>query len=106
MPLTTSPETPIPVRQAVSLIGQWVDRLGVVWVEGQVTQISRRGGMGTVFLVLRDKLADVSMTLTAPRGVVDSLPTPLVEGAQIVVHAANHKRVIERPSRNGFRRCR
>lgn len=87
MPLTTSPETPIPVRQAVSLIGQWVDRLGVVWVEGQVTQISRRGGMGTVFLVLRDKLADVSMTLTAPRGVVDSLPTPLVEGAQIVVHA-------------------
>ncbi len=87
MPLTTSPETPIPVRQAVTLIGQWVDRLGVVWVEGQVTQISRRGGMGTVFLVLRDKLADVSMTLTAPRGVVDSLPTPLVEGAQIVVHA-------------------
>ena len=87
MPLETSPDKPAPVRQIVGLISSWVDRLGAVWVEGQVTQISRRGGMNTVFLVLRDKLADVSMQVTAPRAVVDGLPTPLVEGAQIVVHA-------------------
>jgi exodeoxyribonuclease VII large subunit len=58
-----------------------------VWVEGQVTQISRRGGMNTVFLTLRDKLADISVPVTCTRGVVDSLPTPLVEGAHIVCHA-------------------
>lgn len=87
MALDTSPEHPAPVRQIVGLIGNWIDRLGAVWVEGQITQISRRGGMNTVFLVLRDKLADVSMQVTAPRAVVDGLPTPLVEGAQIVVHA-------------------
>lgn len=84
--LETSPEQPAPVRQIAQAIGGWIDRLGAVWVEGQLTQISRRGGSGTVFLVLRDKLADISITLTAPRGVVDALPTPLVEGAQIVVH--------------------
>ncbi len=87
MALETSPEHPAPVRQITQAIGQWIDRLGVVWVEGQVTQISRRGGMNTVFLTLRDKLADISVPVTCNRAVVDSLPTPLVEGAQIVCHA-------------------
>jgi exodeoxyribonuclease VII large subunit len=87
MPLETSPEHPAPVRQITQAIGQWIDRLGAVWVEGQVTQISRRGGMNTVFLTLRDKLADISVQVTCNRGVIDSLPTPLVEGAQIVCHA-------------------
>jgi exodeoxyribonuclease VII large subunit len=85
--LETSPEQPAPVRQIAQAIGGWIDRLGAVWVEGQLTQVSRRGGSGTVFMTLRDKLADISVTLTAPRAVVDSLPTPLVEGAQVVVHA-------------------
>ncbi len=87
MAMDTSPEHPAPVRQITQAIGQWIDRLGAVWVEGQVTQISRRGGMNTVFLTLRDKLADVSVPVTVNRGVVDALPTPLVEGAQIVCHA-------------------
>ena len=87
MPLETSPEHPAPVRQITQAIGQWVERLGAVWVEGQVTQISRRGGMNTVFLTLRDKLADISVPVTCNRGVIDSLPTPLVEGAHIVCHA-------------------
>jgi exodeoxyribonuclease VII large subunit len=87
MALETSPETPVPVRQVVSLIGGWVDRLGAVWVEGQVVQLNRPAGSGTDFLTLRDKLADVSVQLTCPRAVVDSLPTPLVNGAQVVAHA-------------------
>ncbi|MET0838575.1 MAG: exodeoxyribonuclease VII large subunit [Marmoricola sp.] len=87
MPLETSPEHPAPVRQITQAIGQWIDRLGAVWVEGQITQISRRGGMNTVFLTLRDKLADISVQVTCNRGVIDSLPTPLVEGAHIVCHA-------------------
>jgi exodeoxyribonuclease VII large subunit len=85
--MDTSPDQPAPVRQIAQAIGSWIDRLGAVWVEGQVTQISRRGGMNTVFMTLRDKLADISINLTVSKGVVDSLPTPLVEGAQIVVHA-------------------
>ncbi|RNL80856.1 exodeoxyribonuclease VII large subunit [Nocardioides marmorisolisilvae] len=87
MALETSPETPVPVRQVVSLISGWVDRLGAVWVEGQVVQLNRPANSNTDFLTLRDKLADVSVQLTCPRAVVDSLPTPLVNGAQVIAHA-------------------
>jgi exodeoxyribonuclease VII large subunit len=85
--LETSPESPAPVRQIVTAIGQWVDRLGSVWVEGQVIGLNRPASSGTDFIRLRDKLAEVSIDLTAPRAVVDSLPSPLVNGAQIVVFA-------------------
>ena len=43
-PRRPRPEHPAPVRQIANAIGQWVDRLGAVWVEGQVTQISRAAG--------------------------------------------------------------
>ncbi|RLV50790.1 exodeoxyribonuclease VII large subunit [Nocardioides mangrovicus] len=87
MPMETSPEKPAPVRAVAQAIGSWVERLGAVWVEGQVTQISRRAGMRTVFLTLRDALADISMSVTCSSDLADSLATPLVEGASIVVHA-------------------
>lgn len=69
------------------MIGSWVDRLGAVWVEGQVVQLNRPANSNTDFLTLRDKLADVSVQLTCPRAVIDSLPTPLVNGAQVVAYA-------------------
>ena len=50
MALETSPQAPAPVRQIANAITGWVDRLGAVWVEGQVAQVSRRPGVGTVFL--------------------------------------------------------
>jgi exodeoxyribonuclease VII large subunit len=87
MALETSPETPVPVRQVVGLISGWVDRLGAVWLEGQVVQLNRPANSNTDFLTLRDKLADVSVQLTCPRAVIDSLPTPLVNGAQVIAHA-------------------
>ncbi|MGN6128711.1 MAG: exodeoxyribonuclease VII large subunit [Nocardioidaceae bacterium] len=87
MALDTSPEHPAPVRQIANLISGWVDRLGVVWVEGQIAQLSRRQGMNTVFLTLRDPVADVSVSVTCSRQLFDSLNPPLVEGASVVVHA-------------------
>ena len=87
MALDTSPEAPAPVRQIAQAITGWVDRLGAVWVEGQVAQVSRRQGMQTVFLVLRDPIADISISVTCSRLLFDSLNPPLVEGASIVVHA-------------------
>jgi exodeoxyribonuclease VII large subunit len=85
--LDTSAQSPAPVRQVANLIAQYVDRLGAVWVEGQIAQVSRRPGLNTVFMTLRDAVADISVPLTAPRSVVDSLATPLVEGASVVVQA-------------------
>jgi exodeoxyribonuclease VII large subunit len=87
MALETSPQAPAPVRQIANAIAGWVDRLGAVWVEGQVAQVSRRPGVGTVFLTLRDSVADISIPVTCPRTLFDSLNPPLVEGASVVIHA-------------------
>jgi len=87
MALETSPESPAPVRQVANAIAGWVDRLGAVWVEGQVAQVSRRPGLNTVFMTLRDGVADISIPVTCSRTLFDSLNPPLVEGASVVVHA-------------------
>src|SRR3954468_15600701 len=87
MALETSLESPAPVRQIANAIAGWVDRLGAVWVEGQVAQGNRRQGMNTVFLTLRDTVADISIPVTCSRQVFDSLNPPMVEGASVVVHA-------------------
>ena len=81
----TSPEAPWPVRTVALKIAEWVARLGEVWVEGQVTQLSRRPGAATAFLVLRDPAADLSLTVTCRREVLDGVA--LAEGARVVVHA-------------------
>src|SRR3954449_6084587 len=85
--MSTSPEQPAPVRQIANAISGWVDRLGPVWVEGQVAQFNRRQGMNTVFLTLRDTVADISIAVTCSRQVFDSLNPPMVEGASVVVQA-------------------
>ncbi|WP_131745412.1 exodeoxyribonuclease VII large subunit [Frankia sp. Cppng1_Ct_nod] len=85
MTLTSSPEQPLPVRTISRAIGDWVNRLGRVWVEGQVTEIVRRPGLATVFLTLRDPVADVSLRLTCPRAVCDAVGAGLVDGARVVV---------------------
>ena len=73
----------MPVRTVARLISEWVNRLGRVWVEGQVTQLSRR--TGTSFLTLRDPVGDVSLSVTCPRSVLDAVV--LAEGDRVVVHA-------------------
>jgi len=85
--LQTSVDHPTPVRTVANLLGQWIGRLGWVWVEGQVAQVTRRPGTATVFVTLRDPVADVSLSLTCPRSVYDGIDPPVTEGALVVAHA-------------------
>ncbi|MFJ9420205.1 MULTISPECIES: exodeoxyribonuclease VII large subunit [unclassified Streptomyces] len=87
MAVSTSAEAPIPVGEVSRLIGGWVDRLGAVWVEGQITQLSRRPGAGVVFLTLRDPSYDISLSVTCYRQVFDKVADVISEGARVVVHA-------------------
>ncbi len=87
MALESSAQSPAPVRQIANAISGWVDRLGAVWVEGQIAQVSRRPGLATVFMTLRDTVADISIPVTCSRVLFDSLNPPLVEGASVVMHA-------------------
>ncbi|MEV6163337.1 exodeoxyribonuclease VII large subunit [Streptomyces sp. NPDC052052] len=87
MALQTSPEAPLPVGDVSRLIGGWIDRLGSVWVEGQITQLSRRPGAGVVFLTLRDPSQDISVSVTCFRQVFDRIADVVTEGARVVVLA-------------------
>lgn len=85
--LQTSPEKPAAVRTVAKAVAGWIDRLGAIWVEGQVAQLSRRPGAGMVFLTLRDTAADLSVTVTCSRRVLDAAEPTITEGDRIVVFA-------------------
>jgi exodeoxyribonuclease VII large subunit len=82
--LQSSPESPLPLRRVSQALAEWIGRLGEIWVEGQVAQFTRRPGVQTYFLTLRDTDANISMQVTCHRNV---LLEPLSEGARVVLRA-------------------
>jgi exodeoxyribonuclease VII large subunit len=82
--LETSPDAPVPVRVVAQKIGEWIARLGEIWVDGQVAQLTRRPGVATQFLVLRDPDANISLTVTCARA---ALPDTVDEGSRVLVRA-------------------
>lgn len=86
MALATSPENPAAVRTVAKAVGDWIDRLGSVWVEGQVAQLTRRPGAGSVWLTLRDTEADMSLSVSCHPRAVEACVPPLAEGQRVVVH--------------------
>ncbi|MFD4402931.1 exodeoxyribonuclease VII large subunit [Nocardia sp. NPDC058499] len=81
-----SAEQPWPVRSVSMKVAQWIDRLGSIWVEGQLTQINLRPGTRTAFLVLRDPAADMSLSVTCDPALLRDAPVPLQEGSRVVVY--------------------
>ena len=82
--LETSPDKPIPVRVVAQKIGEWIARLGEIWIDGQIAQVTRRPGMATQFLTLRDPDANISLSVTCGRGV---LGDAIAEGSRVVLRA-------------------
>jgi exodeoxyribonuclease VII large subunit len=81
--LQSSPENPQPLRVIARAVRGWVERLGAVWVEAQLIEVNRRSGTRTIFLTLRDKLAEVSVSVTTSPTTLDSAG-PLTEGATVI----------------------
>ncbi len=85
MALDTSPDSPAPLRTVSAAIGGWIGRLGAVWVEAQIAQLTVR--QDRVWLVLRDTHVDMSVQASCSRRLLDALAAPVTEGAQVIVHA-------------------
>lgn len=80
----TTKTSPWPVRLLSQKIGDYIDKMSVVWVEGQIVQLNRRAGMS--FITLRDTDQDLSLPVSIFSNALD-LAGPLEQGAHVVVRA-------------------
>lgn len=87
MALDTSAEKPVAVRTVSRMLGDWIGRLGAIWVEGQVAEYRPRPGARTHYLTLRDTDVDMSLNVVADSAVIGRMDPPLAEGQRVVVHA-------------------
>jgi exodeoxyribonuclease VII large subunit len=83
----TTAEHPWPVRLLSLKIAEYVEKMSVLWVEGQVVQLTRRPGQRTAYLTLRDPDVDLSLSVAIQTNALDAMPTELAQGARVVVQA-------------------
>ena len=79
-------EAPWPVRRLNAEVKGWIQRLGSVWVEGQLTQVNVKPTWKLSYLTLRDTESETSVQLTAPTSLIQGLASPLRDGDRVVVH--------------------
>ena len=81
----TSSESPAPVRVVSEAIKEYIDRLGPIWIEGEISELNERSG-GMAFMRLRDTSADMSISVMCYKTVLASVQ-PLPANARVVIHA-------------------
>ncbi|WP_442903931.1 exodeoxyribonuclease VII large subunit [Gulosibacter sp. GYB002] len=83
--MTTQPtaEQPMQVREVSEGIKGWLDKLGTVWVEGELTSYQIRGGHA--YAKLRDLNDDVSLSLVVWRSTLAKLTEQFQQGDRVVV---------------------
>ena len=84
--LETSAESPTPVRVISEAIGEYLSRLGSVWIEGELSEVSVRPGASMVFMRLRDTSADMSISIMCHKSVLESVQ-PLPQNARVVMNS-------------------
>ena len=81
----TSSESPAPVRVVSEAIKDYVDRLGPIWIEGEISELNERSG-GMAFMRLRDTSVDMSLSVMCYKNVLAAVQ-PLPANARVVIHA-------------------
>ncbi|WP_168915220.1 exodeoxyribonuclease VII large subunit [Microcella flavibacter] len=75
-------ESPWPVAELSQKIKGYIDRLGSVWVEGEITQWGVSGG--NVYGKLKDLSVDATVSFTVWSSVKAKLPAGLAQGDRVV----------------------
>lgn len=81
-----TPDTPWPVGKVNDQVKGWIERLGYLWVEGQLTQINFKPTWKLSYLTLRDVQQEKSVQLTCTSSMLQSLSAPLKDGDRVIVH--------------------
>jgi exodeoxyribonuclease VII large subunit len=81
----TSSEAPATVRVVSEAIKEYVERLGPIWIEGEISELNERSGM-MAFMRLRDPSVDMSISVMCHKSVITAVK-PLPDNARIVMYA-------------------
>ena len=81
----TSSEAPATVRTVSEAIKEYVERLGPIWIEGEISELNERSGM-MAFMRLRDPSVDMSISVMCHKSVIAAVK-PLPDNARIVMYA-------------------
>lgn len=77
-----TPEHPWPVSVMSQKVREWIERLGTVWVEGEITQWSVSGG--NVYGKLKDLTEDATISINVWSSVRGKIPADLKQGDRVV----------------------
>jgi len=75
------------VRLLSMKMADYIDKMSVLWVEGQVVQLTQRPGAKTAYLTLRDPDIDMSLSVAISANALSAMPRPLTQGERVVVQA-------------------
>ena len=74
------------VSQVSHEIKNWIEKLGHVWVEGQITQVTIRTGYQKSFMTLRDISEDYALSITCPSNLIKTLMPDIAVGDRVVIN--------------------
>ncbi len=80
--VSATPETPWPVAALTSKLKSYLDRLGLVWVEGEITQWDVRSS--GIFGKLKDLTEDSTMGFTIWSSAKAKMPSDLKQGDRVI----------------------
>ena len=81
--LENSEEQPAPVRVISEILKEYIDALGPIWIEGELSQINARRDF--TYMVLRDSSVDMSISLACPSGIIKT--KTIAENARVKIFA-------------------
>ena len=84
--LENSSEKPLPVRVISEAIGDYISRLGPVWIEGELSEVKVRPGSSMVYMRLRDTSADMSLSIMCHKSTF-AAAGELSENARVIINA-------------------
>lgn len=85
-PPASTAESPWPVARVNDTVKGWIERLGWLWVEGQLTQVNMKPNWKLSYLTLRDPEKEASVQLTCSTQLLRGAPTPIRDGDRVIVH--------------------
>ena len=78
----SSPEAPWSIQKLSELLGGYIERLGPVWVEAEITQWGQSAG--NIYGKLSDTEADAQVSITIWRRTQENIPQGLNQGDRVI----------------------